>query len=181
MTWLRASWRDGVRVLRAMPVGQLGVRLLLVATGGLAFGLLPDRGGSLAGVVAWLGLVAVPAAAVRPGGDGPAVVVGGLAASWVIGYGGHLPPMGATVLLGALLYLHHVAAAYAAATPATAMPDRSVVRRWSVPLLAGLLALVAAAAAAYGTRQLPLSPVLQLAGLAGVLGIAGVVAVLARR
>jgi hypothetical protein len=178
---LGASAREVTAVLRAMPVAQLAVRGLLVLTGVLAFALMPDRGGSLAGLAAWCGLAGVPVAAVLPGSDGAAAVLGGLGVSWIVGYGGHIPPLGPTALLGALLYVHHLAAAYAAATPPSALPDRRLARRWAVPLLAGLLALPSAAAAAYGTHQLPPSPVLQLAGLAGVLATAALIVLLTRR
>jgi hypothetical protein len=178
---LGAGAREAAAVLRAMPVAQLAVRGLLVLAGVWAFALMPDRGSSLAGLAAWFGLAGVLVAAVRPGSDGATAVLGGLGVSWIIGYGGHTPPAGPTVLLGALLYVHHLAAAYAAATPPTALPDRRLARRWAVPLLAGLLALPPAAAAAYGTHQLPLSPVLQLAGLAGVLTTAALIVLLTRR
>jgi len=178
---LLVGWRAGLRTFRAMPAVQVALRGLLVLTGVVAFALQPDRGVTLAGVAAWFALLAVPVAAVRPTSDASTVVLGGTGVAWVIGYGGHLPPAAATVLLGAVLYLHHVAASFAAAMPPTAMPDRRLAARWSVPLLAGLTALGAAAVTAYGTHELPLSPVLQIAGLAGVLAAAGLLVLLTRR
>jgi hypothetical protein len=180
MSRLLAGWRYGVRIFRAMPAAQVALRGLLVFTGVAAFALLPDRGGTLAGVAAWFALLALPVAAVRPASDASSVVLGGTAVSWLVGYGGHLPPAAATVLLGALLYVHHLAASFAAAVPATALLDRRLAAHWSVPLLAGLAALAAAAVAAYGTHELPLSPVLQIAGLAGVLTAAGLLVLLTR-
>lgn len=181
MNRLLAGWRDGVRTFRAMPPSQVSIRGLLVLTGVAAFALLPDRGGSLAGVAAWVALVALPVAAVRPDSDASAAVLGGAAVSWLAGYGGHLPSVTATVSLGALLYVHHLAAAFAAATPPTARLDPRLATRWSVPLLAGLAALAAAAVASYGTHELPLSPVLQIAGLAGVLAAVGLLVLLTHR
>ena len=181
MNGLRAGWLQGWRTVRAMPVAQMALRGVLVLTGAVAFALLPDRGGSLAGVVALFVLVALPVAAARPGSDAPAVVVGAAALSWLVGYGGQLPPAAATVLLGAVLYVHHLTAAFAAAAPATALLDPRLLPHWSVPLLAGLATLGAAAVAAYGTHELPLSPVLQIAGLVGVLAATGLLVLLTRR
>jgi hypothetical protein len=178
---LRSAWWPAWRTARAMPAAQVALRAVLVLTGVVAFALLPDRGGSLAGAAAWLVPVALPFAAVRPGSDAPAVVVGAAAVSWLVGYGGQLPPAAATMLLGTALYLHHLAAAFAAAAPPTAALDRRLLRRWSVPLLAGLAAAFAAAVAAYGSHQLPLSPVLEIAGVAAVLAASGLLVLLTRR
>jgi hypothetical protein len=178
---LLVRWRAGLRTFRAMPAAQIALRGLLVVTGVAGFALVPDRGASLAGIAAWIGLVSAPVAAVHPGSDAPSAVLGGTAIAWVAGYGGHLPPAAATVLLGTVLYVHHLVATLAAAAPATALLDPRLAGRWAVPLLVGLAALGAAAVAGYGTREVPLSPVLQIAGLAGVLATAGLLALLARR
>lgn len=181
MNQLRVRWRYFVKVVRAMPVSQLALRAALAATAVAAFTMLPDRGATLAGIAGWVALLAAPFAVVLPGSDAPVTVLGGIAVSWVVGYGGHVPPVADTVVLGALLYLHHVVAALAGSTPPTAFLDPALARRWSAPLLAGLAGLALGAAAAYGTHQLPLSPVLQIAGLVGVLVTAGVLVVLTRR
>jgi hypothetical protein len=172
---------ESVRALRASSPGQRALRVLIAVTAVVAFGLQPDRGGSLAGIAAWLILLVTPFAVAGPASDAPLGLLLCAAVSWVVGWGGRLPPVAPTVLLGAALYLHHLAAALAAATPSNAALDRSLTRRWTLPFLAGGIGLAGAALAAYRTSQLPLSPVIQLAGLVGVLVSAALLAVLARR
>jgi hypothetical protein len=173
--------RQARTVLRASSPAQRALRMLLVLTGLAVFTLEPDRGGSLAGVCAWIVVLAIPFAAALPASDAPLGLLLAGCVSWVAGWGGHLPPVSGTVLLGAALYLHHLAATLAAATPSHATLDPSLLRRWSIPLLAGAIGLLGAALAAYRTDQLPLSPVLQFAGLAGVLATAGALVLLSRR
>jgi hypothetical protein len=167
--------------VRESSGGQRALRGLLALTALAAFTLEPDRGLTLAGIAAWTIVLTVPLVVAMPGGDAPLGVLIAATVSWLAGWGGELPPVATTVLLGAVLYLHHVTAALAAAMPASATLDRSLLRRWSIPLLAGALGLLIAALAAYRTTQLPLSPTLQLAGLIGTLLTAGLLALLARR
>lgn len=181
MTPARELVSQAVRSVRDSSGGQRGLRGILVLTTVVAFTLEPDRGPSLAGACAWTMLLAIPLAVVMPGSDAPLGVLLLAGVSWVAGWGGRLPPVSATVLLAMVLYVHHVAAALAAAMPASATLDRSLLRRWATPLLAGALGLLAAALATYRTSQLPLSPTLQVAGLIGILLTAGLLVLLAKR
>lgn len=166
--------------VRASSPSQRALRALIALTAILAFALEPDRGGTLAGLLAWLTLIAAPFAAAIPATDAPLAVLLPAAISWVTGYGGQLPPVAPTVAMAAALYLHHTLAALAAATPSNAALDRSLLRRWTLPLATGALAITAAALLTYRTTQLPLSPVLQLAGLAGALATAALLVTLVR-
>jgi hypothetical protein len=166
--------------LRASSPSQRAVRTILALTAVLAFALEPDHGGTLAGVTAWLTLLAAPFAATIPATDAPLAVLLPATISWITGYGGHLPPVAPTLAMAATLYLHHTLAALAAATPSNAALDRSLLRRWTLPLLTGAAAITAAALLTYRTTQLPLSPVLQLAGLAGALATTALLVSLVR-
>jgi hypothetical protein len=166
---------------RATSAGHRAVRTLVLLTGVVIFAVEPDHGGTLAGAVAWVVLLIAPFAATLPASDAPLGLLLAGVISWVAGWGGHLPPVAPTLVLGAALYLHHLGATLAAASVAHATFDRALIRRWTLPLVTGALGLAAAALAAYRTEQLPLSPVLQFAGLVGVLTTAGAIVVLARR
>jgi hypothetical protein len=180
MSYARDLASQLLAAARASSPSQRAVRTLIALTAILAFALEPDRGGTLAGIAAWLTLIAAPFAATIPGSDAPLGVLLPAAISWIAGYGGHLPPVAPTVVMAATLYLHHTLAALAAATPSNAALDRSLLRRWSLPLLAGATAITAAALLTYRTTQLPLNPVLQLAGLAGALATAALLVTLVR-
>ena len=177
----RELLRQAATAVRQSSPGHRALRAVLALTGVAIFVLMPDRGGSLAGICAWLVLLSTPIAATMPATDAPLGLLLAAAVSWVAGWGGHLPPVAATLTLGAALYLHHLAATLAAATPSNATLDRSLLRRWTIPLVTGALGLVGAALAAYETDQLPLSLTLQFAGLAGVLAASAALVLLARR
>jgi hypothetical protein len=119
MTWLR-SWSRTVLAVRAV---------LLIAGAGALVGAGWGGGYPLVGVV--IGTLGLVAALIQPGGLGPAVVVGGAAAAWVLRYGGDPAPAAGTVLLALALAVHHQAAAVAAALPTTARVDRAVLVRFA--------------------------------------------------
>jgi hypothetical protein len=147
--------------LRAWSRTALGVRaaLLVAAAGAL---LCAGWGGGypLVGVV--LGALGLVAAVLRPGGLGPAVVIGGAATAWVLRYGGDPAPVAGTVLLALALAVHHQAAGLAAALPPTARVDRSILVRFArhgavvlaAAAVVGALALLAARPAGSSSLEL---------------------------
>ncbi len=156
MSWLR-SWSRAVLAVRAV---------LLVAGAGALAGAGWGGGFPLVGVI--VGALGLLAALIQPGGLGPAVVVGGAAAAWVLRYGGDPAPAAGTALLALALAVHHQAAALGAALPATARVDRVVLVRF-----AGHGGLVLALSAAVGALALLLarpagSSALELLGVVAV-------------
>lgn len=178
---MRELWAQARRAVETSSPGQRALRALLAATALAAFLVQPDRGASLAGVAAWMILLATPFAVTMPASDAPLGVLLAALVSWLAGWGGQLPPVAGTVLLGAALYLHHVTATLAGAVPTEATLERTLLRRWSVPLAAGAVGLLGTALLAYRTSELPLSPLVQVAGLVGVLLSTATLVLLARR
>src|SRR5439155_12305343 len=117
---LRRAGRRAAGIVRAMPSVQLALRGLLAGTGALA--LLLAAGGRTVdpSLLVLLAVPALLAAVVRPAGAGPAVVLGAAATAWIVGYGVAAAPLGSTLVLAAVLYLHHLTAALLAAVPPTA-------------------------------------------------------------
>jgi hypothetical protein len=129
----------------------VGLRAVLVAAGAAALTGVGWGGGFLLVAVVF-GALGLVVALIRPGGLGPAVVIGGAATAWVLRYGGDPAPAAGTVLLALALAVHHQAAALAAALPPTAQVDRAILVRF-----ARHGALVLAASAAIGAFALLLS------------------------
>jgi hypothetical protein len=127
--------------LRRWTPAGLALRALLfaAAAGALA---LPAVGGGLPLVPVVVGLLGLLSAVIRPGGAGPAVVIGGTGAAPVLG----------TVLLALALAVHHQCATLAAAVPPGARIDRSILVRYgryggfvlALSVVVGVLALAAA-------------------------------------
>ncbi|HVQ91454.1 MAG TPA: hypothetical protein VMU51_10505 [Mycobacteriales bacterium] len=172
--------RRSVDGLAGLPAGQVALRGAVAGTGGLAL-LLAAAGQLLgAGLVALLGLPALLSAVLRPDGGGPAVVLGAAATAWAMRYGVAAPPLGATLALAALLYLHHLTAALGAAMPVDASIDPQLLLRWGAHA-AGVLALTGLAATGLRLGGEPAaSPVLEVAGLVGAVALAGLLVTLAR-
>jgi hypothetical protein len=140
MTALRA-WSRTVLAVRAV---------MLVAGAGALVGAGWGGGYPLVAVV--VGALGLVAAALQPGGLGPAVVIGGTAAAWILRYGGDPAPATGTVLLALALAVHHQAAGLSVALPLTARVDRAILVRF-----ARHGAVVLAAAAAVGALALLLA------------------------
>ena len=128
----------------------LGLRVVLVLAGLLA--LLPGLGGGLTPLVLLIGLGGLAAAAVRPRGTAPAVVLGAAAVAWAMRYGVDPAPVAGTLLVAVGAAVHHQAAALAAV-----VPPRSRIRREVLldharhgGLVLGLTAVVAVLALALG-------------------------------
>jgi hypothetical protein len=145
----------------------LAVRALMLAAGAGALAGAGWGGGfALVGVI--VGALGLMAAAIQPGGLGPAVVIGGVAGAWVVRYGGDPASATGTVLLALALAVHHQAAGLSAALPPTARVDPAILVRF-----ARYGGLVLAASAVVGALALLLA---HLAGSSS-LEILGVVAV----
>jgi hypothetical protein len=118
-------------------------------------------------VIAAAGVLGLLAAVPQPQGAGPAVVLGAAGLAWAAAHGSGSPPVRLTLLLAALLAVHHQAAALGAALPVTARPDRRLLVRFGrhlvlVLALSGLLAVLA-----LGVPRPGGSVPLELAGLLG--------------
>jgi hypothetical protein len=137
--------------LRRWTPAGLALRALLfaAAAGALA---LPAVGGGLPLVPVVVGLLGLLSAVIRPGGAGPAVVIGGAALGWILRYGTGAAPVLGTVLLALALAVHHQCATLAAAVPPGARIDRSILVRYgryggfvlALSVVVGVLALAAA-------------------------------------
>jgi hypothetical protein len=177
---LGEAWRAARADLRRMPIVQLVLRAVLLASGALA--LLVAPGGRLVvpGVLAIAAAAALVAGVIQPGGAGPTVVLGVAAFDWALRYGSDPAPAGATLLLAVTLYLHHTTAALAAAVPPTARIEQEVVLRW-IGHTVGVLALAGGVALAVSAAGRPAASVpLELAGILAVVLLAAVPALLGR-
>jgi hypothetical protein len=165
--------------LRAWSRTVLGVRAVMLVAGAAALlGAGWGGGFPLVGVI--LGVLGLAAAGIQPGGLGPAVVIGGTAAAWLVRYGGDPAPAAGTVLLALGLAVHHQAAGLAAALPPTARVDRAILVRF-----ARHGGLVLAAAAVVGALALLLarpagSSSLELLGVVAVVIAVAVPVLLSR-
>jgi hypothetical protein len=176
----RRAARRVARQVAAVPPRQLALRGVVGGAGAIALLIAP--GGQLvgAGLVALLGVPALLAAVVRPGGAGPAVVLGAAAGAWAMRYGVSSAPLGPAFGLAAVLYLHHAAAALGAAMPATATVDGEILLRWGAQA-AAVLGLTGVAAGGLRVLGRPAaSPVLELVGIAAAVGLAALLVALAR-
>jgi hypothetical protein len=161
------SWSRAVLAVLGVRAA-LAVRVVLVAAGAAALTTAGWGGGHplVAVVIGALGLVA---ALIEPRGIGPAVLIGGAAAAWMLRYGGDPAPVAGTVLLALALAVHHQAAALAAVLAPTARVDRAVLVRF-----ARHGALVLASSAAIGALAFLLdrpagSSSLELLGIVAVM------------
>ena len=132
-------------------------------------------------MVALIGLLGLLSAVVQPYGSGPAIVIGAAALAWAARHGSTLPPVTLTLLLAALLAVHHQAAALAAALPVTARVDRRLLARSATHLglvlaLSGLVAVLALGVARPGG-----SVPLELGGLAAAVAAVAMLVVAGRR
>jgi hypothetical protein len=165
--------------LRAWSRTVLAVRAVLLVAGAAAL-VGAGWGGAypLVGVV--VGALGLVAAVIRPGGLGPAVVIGGAAAAWVLRYGSDPAPAVGTVLLALALAVHHQAAGLAAALPPTARVDRSILVRFARHGAVVLAAAAVVGALALLTTRPAGSSSLELLGVLAVV-VAVVVPVLLSR
>jgi hypothetical protein len=170
-----------LRRLREVPVTQLALRALLLLTGAAAVLIAPGGRLVLPGVVALIAVPALLSALVRPGGPGPAVVLGAAAGAWTIRYGLAAPPLDATLAVAGALAVHHATAALCAAMPVTARVEPAVVLRWAGQLAAVLALGGAVAAAVRLLGRSAASVPLELTGIAAVVLVAAVPVLLARR
>jgi hypothetical protein len=156
----------------------LGLRAVLVVAGAVALSVA--WGGGLTPLLVVLGAGGVLAAALHPGGLGPAVVLGTVALAWATDSGLADAPVGGTLLIAVALAVHHQAAALAAALPPTARVERAVLVRFGrhgalVLALSAPVALLALAVARPGG-----SVPLELLGLAAAVTAAAVPVLLGR-
>ncbi|HYT10560.1 MAG TPA: hypothetical protein VEL73_07855, partial [Mycobacteriales bacterium] len=121
--------RAGLAAARRWSAVSWLMRAALLVTGAGALLVAPGRL-SGPGLVALVGVLGLVAAAVRPDGPGPAVVLGAAALAWTVRYGTRPPPVAPTLLLAALLALHHQAAALAGALPPVATVQAAVLLRF---------------------------------------------------
>jgi hypothetical protein len=144
---------------------------------GAAALLLPVRPDPLALVLLAVGTAALVRSLLRPGGSGPAVVLGAAAAEQAVAGGPGALRVG---LLALALAAVHAAAALAAVTPRAAAVERGVLLRWggrtAATAAAGLLVVG-------GSTLLPAPPPVAatVAGLLAVFGLLGGVLALRRR
>jgi hypothetical protein len=159
----------------------LAVRAVVVGTGAVA--LLVAPGGQLlvAGVVALVGALGLAAAAARPDGPGPAIVLGAAAAAWTLRYGLGRPPVVPTLVLAVALALHHQSAALAAALPPGAEVDPAVPLRFALHAALVLAVSGPVAAVALGAGRPGGSVPLEIAGLLAVAVVIAVPIFLRRR
>jgi hypothetical protein len=162
-------WSRTALVLRAL--------LVVAGAGALTAGL---GGGGLPRVALVIGALGLVAALVRPGGLGPAVVIGAAAAAWLLRYGADQPPIAGTVALALALAVHHQAAALAAALPPRARVHRDVLVRFARHggLVLALTALLGAVA--LGIARPGGSVPLELLGLAAAVAAVTVPVLLSR-
>ena len=156
----------------------LGLRLLLVVAGAVA--LAHGWSGGLTPLLVVIGAGGLVAAAVHPGGVGPALVLGCGALAWAMEWGLDEAPAGGTLVVAVALAVHHQAAALAAALPPTGRVDRVVLARFArhaglVLALTAPVALLALAVARPGG-----SVPLELLGLAAAVLAAAVPVLLGR-
>lgn len=163
---------------RAWSRTVLGLRLVLVVAGAAALAPSWEAGPAAAPVL--VGALGLVAAAVRPGGFGPALVLAGAAIGWALDSGADQAPAGGTVLVAVALAVHHQAAALAAPLPLTATVERAVLVRAGrhLALVLALSAVVAvpALAVARPGGSVPL----ELLGLAAAVVAVAVPVVLSR-
>ena len=177
----RHVWAGVAGAVRAMPPAQRALRGVLAGTGGAALLIAPGGRLVIPGLLALLAAPAVVAAALRPDGGGPGVVLGGAVAAWTFRYGLTAAPLGTALALAVLLYLHHLTAALCAALPASAAVDRAVWLRWGAHA-AVVLGLTGALAGGFRLLSEPAaSGPLELLGIAAAVALAGIPVLLARR
>jgi hypothetical protein len=146
------------------------LRGLVVVTGaaGLA---IAAAGGGLPLVAVVIGALGLVEAAIRPGGAGAGVVIGGAAAAWILRYGTDRAPVAGALLLALALAVHHQVATLAAAAPPAAHVQPEVLVRF-----ARHGGLVLALSAVIGVLTLAVGPPVGSAPLE-LLGVAAVVVV----
>ncbi len=176
----RLPARPELAELRGWSGTAWALRLVLLVSGAAAVGVGWSGRTGMPAVVAFVGVVGLLAAVAQPYSEGPAVVLGATAATWAAGHGATLPPVPATLLLAALLAVHHQTAALIATLPVTARVDRRLLTRAGthLGLVLGLSGLVAALA--LGVARPGGSVPLELGGLAAAVVATGALVVAGR-
>lgn len=131
---------------RVVDVGPVGLVLRSVVAVAGAVALLAGWSAGVPAVLVVLGLLCLALAVRRPGGSGPALVLGAAAGAWAVKHGtGEAAPLAGTLLVALAAAAHHQAAALAAALPPGARVDRAVLVRFArhAGLVLGLTAAVA--------------------------------------
>ncbi len=169
-------------VFRVIPAAQVALRVVLLATGGVALGLAQGGWSMPGGLVVLVGAAALYGSLAAPEGVLPGMVVGAVLLAWLLRWGLHdAAPVAGTVVLAVLLYLFHTTAALLAALPPAARVGRAVLVRWysrafDVSLLAVVFGLVTMT-----TDRVSGGLWVDLFGLAGVVVLAAIPVLLTRR
>lgn len=162
--FLLLDWRDAARALGAP---QWALRGLLVLATALVLVALRQSGDASGW---WAALVLVVAAwtAYKPDSVRPAVLIGLLMASWLVG--GDEDNLGWSLVAAVGLLLVHASAAYAAETPPGGSPVTSTHRRWMIQTLivTAMTAGVWALAAGFSEVRAPGRTAVTAAAMVGV-------------
>jgi hypothetical protein len=163
--FLLLDWRDAARSLGAHQWALRGLLVLATALVLVALSQSGDESGW------WAVLVLVVAAwtAYKPDSVRPALLIGLLMASWLVG--GDEEDLGWSLVAAVGLLVVHAAAAYAAETPPGGSPARSTHRRWTLQTLVvtAMTAAVWAMAEGFSGVRAPGRTVVTAAALVGVL------------
>lgn len=175
-------WSGSFAVFRVMPAAQVALRVVLVATGGVALGLAQGGWSMPGGLVVMVGAAALYGSLAAPEGALPGMVVGAVVLAWLLRWGLHdTAPVAETVVLAVLLYLFHTTAALLAALPPAARVDRAVMVRWYSRAFGVSLLAVVFGLAAMTTDRASGGLLVDLVGLAGVIVLAAVPVLLTHR